>query len=247
MRYTLENLLSVPVPLIILLVLGVFFWNYRRLSFALIIFATGLLVILSLPVTSGLLTYPLSMEQYLQSGQEVDAVLVPTAGIFVDPSGRWWSNNTGIVRAVAGHQLSKELNIPLIVSGGSPEREPVSEAEVLVGQLGLGGDGLIVEEGAGNTWETARAVSSIMGRLSGGRVLLVTSPAHLKRMAASLRAQGLVVSAAGASKVVVSRARLLGGWFPTSSGLGASRAVLYEYIAILYYLTKGYISLSDLT
>ena len=34
--------------------------------------------------------------------------------------------------------------------------------------------------------------------------------------------------------------------FPTSSGLGASRAVLYEYIAILYYLTKGYIDLEDL-
>ena len=245
MRYILENFLSVPVPLIILLVLGVFFWNYRRLSFVLIVFATGFLVILSLPVTSRVLTYPLSMEQYLDSGQEVDAVLVPTAGMFLDPSGRWWSNNTGVVRAVRGRQLSQQLDIPLIISGGSPETEPVSEAEVLVEQLGLGGETLIVEKDADNTWETAVAVSSIMSSLGGGRVLLVTSPAHLKRMAATLRAQGLGVS------VVASRfpnkKKAAYGWIPSAAGMGASRGALREYIAIMYYLMNRYIKVSDLS
>ena len=244
MRYILENLLSVPVPLIILLVLGVFFWNYRRLSFALIVFATGLLVILSLPVTSRLLTYPLSMEQYLQSGQEVDAVLVPTAGIFLDPGGRWWSNNTGVVRAVRGHQLSQELDIPLIISGGSPETEPVSEAEVLVKQLGWGGEPLIVEKTADNTWETAVAVSSIMSRLGGGRVLLVTSPAHLKRMAATLRAQGLGVSVVASP--FPNKKKAAYGWIPSAAGMGASRGALREYIAIVHYLMNRHIEVSDL-
>ena len=244
MRYILENLLSVPVPLIILLVFGVLFWNYRRLSFILIVFATGLLVILSLPVTSRLLTYPLSMEQYLKSGQEVDAVLVPTAGMFLDPSGRWWSNNTGVVRAVRGRQLSQKLDIPLIISGGSPRTEPVSEAEVLVEQLGLGGELLIVEKDADNTWETAVAVSSIMSRLGGGRVLLVTSRVHLKRMAATLRAQGLGVSVVAVTFPNKKKAKY--SWIPSAAGMGASRGALREYIAIMHYLMNRYIKISDL-
>tara|TARA_Y100001960_G_scaffold60031_1_gene62645 strand:- start:171 stop:395 length:225 start_codon:yes stop_codon:yes gene_type:complete len=65
-------------------------------------------------------------------------------------------------------------------------------------------------------------------------------------MAASLRAQGLEVFVTTARNTVAPKVRPFGDWFPTSSGLGASRAVLYEYIAILYYLTKGYIDLEDL-
>jgi uncharacterized SAM-binding protein YcdF (DUF218 family) len=244
MRYILENLVSVPIPLIIVLVAGLFAWNYRRLSFFLLTFATALLVILSFPVMSVVLTYPLSMEWELESGQEVDAILVPTAGMFRDPSGRWWSNNTGVVRAVRGYQLSEELKIPLIISGGSPEREPVSEAEVLVGQLNLGRERLILEEGAANSWETALAVSRIMRKLGGDRVLLVTSPAHLKRMAATLRAQGLGVSVVAST--FPNRKKAEYGWIPSAAGMGGSRGALREYIAIMYYLINRYIKLSDL-
>ena len=49
-----------------------------------------------------------------------------------------------------------------------------------------------------------------------------------------------------ARNTVAGKTPLFGNWFPTSSGLGASRAVLYEYIAILYYLIKGRIDLEDL-
>jgi hypothetical protein len=66
-------------------------------------------------------------------------------------------------------------------------------------------------------------------------------------MAASLRAEELEVFVATARNAVALKGRPLGHWLPTSSGLGASRAVLYEYIAILYYLIKGHIDFEDLS
>ena len=246
MRDVLETLIFVPMPLLFILLAGLVVWRHRRLSFWLICGATVLLVILSLPVTPALLIQPLNMEPRLVGEARPDAILVPTAGMFRDPSGRWWSNNTGIARAVSGSQLSRRHGVPLILSGGNPGGEPVSEAGVVAEQLGLGGASLILEHGAENTWDTALAASRIISERGGHRVLVVTSEAHVKRMAASLRAQGLEVFVTTARNTVAPKVRPFGDWFPTSSGLGASRAVLYEYIAILYYLTKGYIDLEDL-
>jgi len=246
MRDVLETLIFVPVPLIIILVVGLVVWGHRRLSFSLICGSTILLVIFSLPVTPAFLLLPLNTEPRLAAEIEPDAILVPTAGIFRDPGGRWWSTNTGIARAVSGIKLSRRYGIPLIISGGSPGGEPVSEAEVVAKQLGLRDPSLILEHGAKNTWDTARAASRIIREHGGQQVVFVTSSAHVKRMAASLRAQGLDVFAATARNTVATRVQPLGNWFPSSSGLGASRAILYEYFAILYYLVQGHIEFEDL-
>ena len=246
MRDVLETLIFVPMPLLFILLVGLVVWRHRRLSFSLICCATVLLVILSMPITPALLLQPLDTEPRLVGETKPNAILVPTAGIFRDPSDRWWSNNTGIARAVRGSQLSRDYGVPLILSGGTPGGEPVSEAGVVAEQLGLGGPSLILEHGAENTWDTAVAASRIISERGGHRVLVVKSAAHVKRMAASLRAQGLEVFVETAQNTIAAKVRPLGDWFPTSSGLGASRAVLYEYIAILYYLTKGYIDLEDL-
>jgi len=246
MRDVLETLIFVPVPLLIILLVGLAVWRHRRLSFWLICSATILLVILSLPVTPALLLLPLNMEPRLFGEAEPDAILVPTAGIFRDPSGRWWSNNTGIARAVSGIQLSGRHGVPLILSGGTPGGEPLSEARVVAEQLGLKGSALILEHDAKNTWDTAVAASRIISERGGHQVLVVTSAAHAKRMAASLRAQGLEVFVETTRNTIATKVRPLGDWFLSSSGLGASRAVLYEYIAILYYLIKGHIDLEDL-
>ena len=87
MRDVLETLIFVPMPLLFILLVGLVVWRHRRLSFSLICGATVLLVILSLPVTPALLIQPLNMEPRLVGEAKPDAILVPTAGIFRDPSG----------------------------------------------------------------------------------------------------------------------------------------------------------------
>ena len=244
MRYILEDLIMIPTPFVLLLLAGIIVWKRRRLSFVLIGSATALMAICSFPVTSMMLTYPLSVEENFVSGQKVDAVLIPTAGVFRDATGRWWSTNTGVIRGARASQLGQELDVPLIVSGGSPWSEPVSEAKILFEQLDLDQGQVILEEESANTWDTARAVSRIMGEIGGARVALVTSPIHLKRTAASLRAQGLGVSVV--ASIAPEKKRPAYRWVPSASALGRSRSAFREYAAILYYLMRGYIKISDL-
>ena len=266
MQELITNLVSVPVPLIFVLLLGhVFFSINRRVGYVLLITATGLLSILCLPITSVILTYPLTTEKrlWVDDNDGVDAVVVPTAGIFQDPLYRWWSNKAGLFRGAQGYELSLTLDVPLIISGGSPRQEPVSEAEVLMRQMRLSENEAILETKAANSWDTAAAVSDILIQNGATKVLIVTSPPHLKRMAAALRANGLGVLAPppdvrmGSDSFLsthwetkyewwLKEERKWRLWLPSANAMGASRAVLHEYIGIMYYIITGRIQLNDL-
>ena len=136
----------------------------------------------------------------------------------------------------------------MILSGGSPNDETRSEAEVLASQLGLFGPGIILETEARSSYETAVHAARIMKMRGGDHILLVTSSVHIARMAASLRRQGLVVSAVpvrswdGKPKLV----EWISDFLPSTRGLGRSRAAVHEYIAILFYMIHGRIRASDL-
>ena len=253
MRALLEILIAIPTPLILMVAVGLVFWKRRRLSFILIATATVLLVALSLPIVAKILARPLaagaisSIEVMTSNSANNAAILVPTAGIFRDSNGSWWSTAAGVERAVTGQRLSQMLNMPLILSGGAPRGESQPEAKILAAQIGLSGLDVILETDAKNSYETARGVARIVTMLGGDRVLLVTSPAHVTRMAASLRRQGLVVSAVAA--VLPKRESGLGpitDFLPSATGMGRSRAAIHEYLAILFYLVQGHIRTFDL-
>ena len=105
MRVVLETLIALPIPLFFLVAMGLVFWKKRRLSFALITGATVLMIGFSMPIVADFLAQPLVLNrapmENLNSSRNV-AILVPTAGIFRDSNGKWWSNNTGIERAATG-------------------------------------------------------------------------------------------------------------------------------------------------
>ena len=250
MRVILEILISLPIPLFLSVAVGLVFWNRRRLSFALIFGATVLMIGFSMPIVADLLAQPLALSkapmENLNSSRNV-AILVPTAGIFRDSNGRWWSNNTGIERAATGQRWSRDLELPLILSGGSPNGETRSEAEVLASQLGLFGPDIILETEARNTYETAVRAARIMQKLGGNHIVLVTSAVHSARMAASLRRQGLVVSAVPVrSSNGKPKLEWIAQFLPSAGGLGLSRAAIHEYLAILFYMIHGRIRAFDL-
>ena len=250
MRAVLETLIAIPTPLILMVVTGLVFWRRRRLSFVLIATATILLVGLSLPVVAKMLARPLAagaISPVKVTTSESVAVLVPTAGIFRDSNGRWWSTASGIERAVTGQRLSQKLKLPLIFSGGAPGGESEPEAKILATQIGLDASDVILETEAKNSYETARGIVPIVTMLGGDHILLVTSPTHVARMAASLRRQGLEVSAvaAGLHHQEASLGRIT-DFLPSAAGMGQSRAAIHEYLAILFYLVQGHIRTFDL-
>ncbi|MDP6516461.1 MAG: YdcF family protein [Alphaproteobacteria bacterium] len=249
-RDLLETLTTLPVPLILMLALGLALWRRRGASVAVIGLASLSLIALSLPPAARALQRPLATAA-IEFGSVLApaprAIVVPTAGIFADSDGGWWSSADGIRRAVAGRRLRIETGLPLILIGGAPYGEGQAEAAVVAGQVGLGGAEVIVEGTARNTAETAAAVARIMSGLGGERVVLVTSPIHVARMAASLRGAGLGVVIAPAAPVA--RPRPLGGvadFVPSANALAASSAAVREYTAILWYLIKGHFRLIDL-
>lgn len=256
MRALSETLLTLPMPILALLLVGLAAWSRRRLSLALIASATLAFLILAMPMAAGVLERPLADGAAVFDAETAAAtvILVPTAGIFADPEGAWWPSATSIRRAVAGRALQQRTGLPLLLIGGSPAGESESEAVTVARQLGLiGADGpasppVILGTEARNSAETAEAARLVVERLGGGRLVLVTTPIHMARMAASLRAVGLVVSGHAAAAAVPLRRPLgtLEPYLPSAAGLARSGAALHEYLAILWYLLNGDLRLADL-
>ncbi len=253
-----KDLLTLPIPLIGLLVVGVLVWRRRALSRVLVGIATLGLVGFSLPITADQLERPLTevAPQYRPGASpEPAAILVPTAGIFADSTGAWWASSTSIVRAVAGRELQRQTGLPLLLVGGSPLGESESEAAVVARAVGLVAGfeptetpPVLLESAARNSAETAQAAKQILERLGGNHVVLVTSPTHTARMAASLRRLGIEVSVATARRPP-SLSQPFGRFqrfVPSAGGLNRSAGAVREYIGIVWYLFRGRFDFSDL-
>ena len=242
----LEALLP-PVSILLLLVLALLLGRRRRLGRVLLLVAVAAFALGSLPGIGTLLTRPLAgAAATLGPGIDPGAatILVPTAGLYQDAGGRWWPTETSIRRAAAGLALRERLGLPLLLAGGNPNAGEPPEARVLAELLGLSEPGVRLELEARDSAETGAAVAAL---LEGGskRVILVTSPAHVARMSAALRHNGLTVLAApiGPPRPLLRADQ----WWPQARGLGLTRAALYEYLGILWYLVSGRIALEDLT
>lgn len=253
----LRALATIPIPLVLVLMLGILVWRRRILSRMLITAATLVLFALCLPVTGRLLERPLhdTVALFDPAGDLRNAaIMVPTAGIFADAAGVLWPSSTSIVRAVSGRELAAATHLPLVLIGGSPRGERKSEAFVVARAVGLLDPGgaprsdVFVEAAAKNSAETAAAAKPILDGLGADHVVLVTSPTHITRMAASLRHLGYRVSAhvARGTPASVQPLGALEPIIPSADGLSRSAGAVHEYLGLLWYLFKGHFTVSDL-
>ena len=250
-------LAEVPIPLVLILVVGVLLWRWPALSRLLITTATIALLALCLPVTGRLLQAPLiaAAPVFVSSGAIQDAaILVPTGGIYADATGVWWPSSTSIVRAVSGHELSTVTGLPLVMIGGSPRGEAESEAMVVARAVDLVGPdnkprpGIFLETAARNSSETAAAAKPLLDRLGATHVILVTSPTHVARMAASLRHLGYRVSVhlARGTPTPIQPLGAAEPFIPSAAGLSLSAGAIHEYLGLLWYLLEGHVTVTDL-
>ncbi|MBL26508.1 MAG: hypothetical protein CMM50_03010 [Rhodospirillaceae bacterium] len=247
MRDVLETLFAMPIPVLLLMLAALLVWRWGRLRNALFVLATAVLTALSLPMVAEALSRPLAAGA-MRGAEPMGryAVVVPTAGIFVDGAGVWWPSAETIRRTAVGMTEHRSSGAALVVAGGAPLGDQPPEATVVARVMDLDGPGIRLETAARNTRETAAALAGMLGGKEGPQVVLVTSPVHFARMAASLRHHGIEVLRSPPSLVEDSPAR---GWMellPSAVGLAQSRAALHEYAAILTYLIRGDIALGDL-
>ena len=124
----------------------------------------------------------------------------------------------------------------ILVSGESGEAEEA--AQMLMAQ-GVPHKSILVDNDSHTTHQNAVRSASLLRKTGLSRILLVTSPIHMPRAAATFRRQGLDVVPAPAIEPPVGAAATP-AWLPRRSALRRSRHCLREYIGRWVYELRGW-------
>lgn len=244
----IPGLIVPPLPILWLLLVGVILWRWKGLSRAAFAVATVLFVVISLPVSGKFLISTLADGAPPYDGEGAggaQAILVPSGGIFDDGTGRWWPTGLSARRLTLGLRYQQQTGLPLILSGGSSGADQPPEAETLAEHFGLRAPEVLIEPTARNSSETAAAVAAMLNDTPKPRVILVTSPTHVTRMSAALRHYGIEVLVVTTDKPR-RKAEDTPNFLPSSLGLKLTRAAVWEYMGIAWYLVTEQLDLRDL-
>jgi uncharacterized SAM-binding protein YcdF (DUF218 family) len=107
---------------------------------------------------------------------------------------------------------------------------------MLAVSLGVPGDAVILEQEAGNTYENVAFVKEILERREWRRILLVSSPYHMRRSLLTFWRVAPEIEVLPAPNLH-SQFYEHGAW----ATLEQIRGILQEYAAIVYYWWKGWI------
>lgn len=234
------------MPILWLLLVAILAWRWSRIRAGLILVATTLLLLASIPVTSDLLRAPLVGARSFEAGtmRPAATIVVPTGGIYDDGNGTWRATQQSVRRAVAAQRLQKQLALPLVVAGGAPLADQPAESVVVARELNLSGD-VVLEQTARNSDETGAALSALIPDVR-RCVILVTSSLHVARMSAVLRHHGFEVLVFPVGSYADPNRITPLDFLPQYRGFNQTRTALREYIAIGWYLLSGKLAWTDL-
>ncbi len=130
----------------------------------------------------------------------------------------------------------------VIVSGGMPPggagKRPESEVmREYLERLGVAAADIALESGSTTTTEQAERVKALLP--PGTRVLLVTTPAHMRRAAALFRHRGLDVVPAVSDSLPDTPRTWTEDLVPNRYALRASESAFYELFAYAFYRLRG--------
>lgn len=205
-----------------------------------------LLLIMSLPVVANLASQPLRLAE-IDTGRlaapDYDVIVVLGGGVYGDNRGGYWLTRQSARRGAAGRALAEALDLPVILSGGSPVPDQPPEAEILASQYAFP-ETAILETRSLNTYENAVNTAEILRRNGWSRILLVTSDTHLLRAVAMFRSQGVErIGPVGVDEPVDTEGS---DFIPSVSAFSIWRQILKEYTGIAWYLVTGRIGFGDL-
>jgi uncharacterized SAM-binding protein YcdF (DUF218 family) len=242
MQRLLEILVLPPAGPLLLLGFGSLLRRWRpKTGRGLQVAGLLLLVVLSLPVTGGLLLW--SLQQYAPlpaTGSLPDAQAIVVLSADADRHAYEYSGPVAgpmtMQRLRYAAALHRRSGIPLLVSGGLGH----GQADSLAGMMAqaareeLGIPVRWLESTSTTTWENAAHSARLLQREGIRRVLLVTSAWHMPRAMQSFVAHGLEAVAAPTAF----RAPAIEGWMaflPSWSGMKDTSFALHEWSGRLLY------------
>lgn len=233
----IAQLILPPTGFVLLALVAVFFLKrWPRAARTTLWASLGMLLILSLPATARglmrLLDTPTLDLGAVRS--QAKAIMVMGGGLTrATPEYGDTLSPASLRRVRYGAKLAKELDLPLLVTGGqvfggTPEAEVM--ADVLSSEFGVAPKW--VENRSRNTVENARLSAEIFRREGVDAVVLVTDTAHMRRGLRHCRAEKLICIPAGVS--VMGRAS--DSWIeqlPNAVALQNSSYALHELLGNL--------------
>ena len=178
-----------------------------------------------------------------------DAIVV-LGGVTAPPVGPRTSIDVGngFDRLLHGMRLLRAGRAPvLILSGGAMAAlsgSTLTEAarlRALATEYGIDSSAILTESASRSTYENAVAVKTLMAEHGMARILLVTSAYHMRRAAATFRAQDVDVIPAPTDVQVVPTPFHPGRLVPTFTGLEYTSRAAKEHVGWWVYWLRGWI------
>ncbi len=234
-------------PLCLLLpgMAGLLLWHKRpALARSLVAASLVLLWLLSMPIVSG------SLMQWLAGAsvaldpktQPADAIVVLGAGTYLNAPeyGTDSVSELGLARLRYAAKLQRDTGKPLLVTGGKPQGNTLSEAEQMKAVLENEFHVPVkwAEGNSNNTLENANFSQKILGPAGIRRIYLVTHAWHMPRAAKVFRSAGFDVVPAPTGYSLSAPLRLL-DFLPSADALVESNHFMHEVIGMLWYRLKS--------
>lgn len=250
MSWFATNLISTfmlpPLSLLLLIGLGIFFPN-ARFARKLGILAFVLLWLASTPFfAEGALHLlegkPLN-EQSIKNKNASAIVILGGGTYFHAPeyADDDTVNNKTLVRLRYGARLQRASHLPILVTGGKPLGNSISEAQQM--RIVLAEDFVVpvrwTEDASDNTYENARNSYRILQKAGIGKIYLVTHAWHMMRAAAAFRSAGFEVIEAPTGFTTRYHTDLL-TFLPRAAALQDSAMFAHEFIGILWYRANSF-------
>ena len=234
-----------PLSLLLLLALGIFLF-YRRsaVAKALLLTGFGLLWIMSTPYfAEGALHLLEGRTTALDSRrQSADAIVILGGGTYFyapEYGGQNTIAEAALVRLRYGAKLQRETGKPILVTGGKPLGNSISEAQQM--RVVLEEDFHVpvrwIEDGSDNTFENALYSFRLLQPAGIHKIYLVTHAWHMPRSADIFRRAGFEVIEAPTAFTTRFEIDLL-AFLPRAESLHDSKIFVHELIGMLWYRVK---------
>lgn len=238
----LGGLILPPTSLLLLIALGLALWRrWPRLALATAWTGVIALFTLSLPVVSTMLVRAATSVDTFSpaAAKDAQAIVILGGGRRAAPEYGGESVSTlALERVRYGAKLARELELPVLVSGGAPYSDAVSEAELMARTLEeFGVRTQWIEGRSRNTHENALYSAEMLRAEGIDRVVLVTHDIHQRRSIAEFTAAGLSVVPAPVT-LVKDRERTLPEQLPGAMSLMRSSLALHELIGYFVVAPK---------
>lgn len=205
------------------------------------------------PIASGLETTlqgKIGTQNLESQLREIDAVVVLGGGgvsYGAGDSQLSMMSESSALRLLEGYRLWKQMDPEwIVVSGGAnpraglvtPESETMSAA---LSGFGVPPERILLESRSANTHDQAVNLQPLFDEHGIGSFILITSPTHIRRATLTFQKAGLDPIPAAALEHSQTKGALFDSILPNLDALGASRTVMREFLAIVYYALRGWI------